>query len=61
MANSKYTEMEDSKRGMKIRTDFGPDRFEGDAYNTQEARHGRLKGDVGNIDPMIRNGKVPTD
>lgn len=57
----KYTEMEDAKRGQKIRTDFGPDRFENDSFNMAEARHGKLKGDIGNIDPMIKNGKVPNE
>lgn len=56
-----HTEMTQAKRGFKIRTDFARDRSDEMPTNMNEARNGRLKGDIGNIDPMIKNGKVPNE
>lgn len=57
----KYTETESAMRGQTIRQDFGRDRSDEMPSNMAEAKNGRLKGDVGNIDPMIKNGKVPRE
>ena len=59
--NSKYTESESGMRGTKITQQFGRDRSDEMPTNLSEARNGRLKGDVGNISPMISNGKVPKE
>lgn len=59
--NSKYTESESGMRGTKIVQQFGRDRSDEMPTSMDEARNGRLKGDVGNISPMISNGKVPRE
>lgn len=57
----KWSETESAARGTKIRTDFGRDRSDEMPSDMNEAKNGRLKGDTGNISPMISNGKVPRD
>lgn len=59
--NPKYTESESAARGTKIVTQFGRDRSDEMPTSMDEARNGHLKGDTGNISPMISNGKVPRD
>lgn len=59
--NSKYTENESGMRGTKIVQQFGRDRSDEMPSDMSAARNGNLKGDVGNISPMISNGKVPKE
>lgn len=61
MAENKYVETESASRGTKFMNSFGRDRSDEMPKDMDEAKHGRLKGDTGNISPMIANGKVPRD
>jgi len=57
----KHTTNTPSARGTTIRQDFGRDRSDEMPTNVDQAMNGKLKGDTGNISPMISNGKVPRD
>jgi len=59
--NKGYTVQNEGMRGTTVTQQFPRDNDDG-ITDERESRVGHeLEGDIGNISPMIKNGKVPTD